>query len=782
MYNKISSIILNSGKSSGFSDVFVAQPDSLKEGLAGKFFVIAEIGAKKNEAKKMFDFLISSLETYYYDDEKILLRDKIEGLKVENIFEAAVAKTNKSISEFLVSEKIKLNSTMTNISIGVIYENKLYFATFGRNRAFLVYKHGGQYEIINVEANASEQGPSRRQTTESLAVPVASSFFSSVISGEIPVESYFVFTSEALPEYISNKDLINIVTKLPPVVAAEQIKNNLSKINTFIPFLGIIIKNTIGLDRQEVYEEVEENLNAHSSISSLKNTEDKTERMLEPAGLINFSKLYKSFLRTVNKRKQKSTPLASKIYKNPEDDKNNYEFIAKEDPLIIKSKAEPETPVVMQDISVGKISSLKLAQANSFVVKEKMFFKKRPNLFNFKLKNVFTNVGKIFNIHYLRAGLASLKVRFTNLEIRNRRLLFGLAGTVIILIGSILITNWSKKQEALRNNYNNLIAAIEERKVKIETSLLYENQEGAQLSLKEARDLLNYLPRDKKDQEAMFNELVSSLNEQADKIQKLVKIDNPEKVNDLSGLGVNNLTWANDKMYAASANKVYEITPQSSESKINEIATATNLDKPYFDGRETIYYFDAKQLFKFNTKNSQVSPVNIGENLQSEAINYKIYSNNLYILTNQGINKSSLSGGAYQNKSAWLKNQIDLTDATDLYIPSTSGDAQANGRIFVLKNDGQVLKLMVGQAEDYKSAVIEPALTQADKLLIGNQYIYIFDTSAKRLVVLALNDGHLVKQYQTNSLTELRDVAIDENNRAAYFLNGEIVYKINLQN
>ena len=82
MYNKIAQIILNSGKASGASGVFVAQPDSLKESLAGKIFVLGEVGGKKTEGEKIINFIISDLNDNYYNDEKILLRGRIEGLKI----------------------------------------------------------------------------------------------------------------------------------------------------------------------------------------------------------------------------------------------------------------------------------------------------------------------------------------------------------------------------------------------------------------------------------------------------------------------------------------------------------------------------------------------------------------------------------------------------------------------------------------------------------------------------------------------------------------------------
>lgn len=750
MYNKISSIILNSSKSSGFSNVFIAQPDSLKEGLAGKAFVIAEIGAKKTDAKKIFDFLIKSLDENYYEDEKILLRDKIEGLKVENIFEAAVSKTNKGLSEFLSTEKIKVNPAMTNISLGVIYENKLYFSTYGRNRAFLIYKHKDQFEIINVEANASEVDSGRKE----LSTSGASLFFSSVISGEVPVASYFIFTSEALPEYISNKDLISIITKLPPIVAAEQIKNVLGKINSFVPFLGIIIKNTTGLDKQELYDEVEENLNAHGSISSLNYTEEKTERMLEPAGLINFSKIYKNLKRQLKKKFKSESKLNSKIYK--------------------PDQGETDTPAPLV-VEVGRVNSLKSVRNDSFLVKEKMFFKKRPSFFNFNLKKIFSGFVKIFNISYLKSVFLNLKGRFFGLEKRNRFLLSGLAAGLLILIISISLTGWLKKQEASRAEYDNLISAIEEKKEKIESSLLYENEEGAKNNLEEAKDLLNYLPRDKKSQEALYKELAESLNNQEDKIRKVIKIDNLEKVNDLSGLSVDSLVLAKGNLYAASENKIYYITPQSSEVEIIAVPEASNLTKPYFDGQNTIYYFDSGKLFKFNISNFQISNIEINSEIQSEALSYKIYSNNLYTLTNQEIFKSSLSGGSYIAKNKWLKSEIDLSLASDFYIP-------ADGNIYVLKNNGQILKLRSGNnINDYGSVVIEPTIQNDNRLIISGNNIYSLDSSAKRLLVRDLEKGRLLGQYQLDSLSSLQDFAIDDEGRVGYILDGEAVYKINLQ-
>lgn len=756
MYNKISSIILNSGKSSGFSDVFIAQPDSLKEGLAGKVFIVAEIGAKKNEAKKIFDFLIDSLEVNYYDDEKIMLREKIEGLKVENIFEAAISKTNKGLFDFLTTNKIKINSAMTNITLGVVFENKLYFTTYGRNRAFLVYRLKDRYEIINVEASAADEdrtGNDRNKIATNIP-----NFFSSVISGEIPIASYFLFTSEALPEYISNRDLIGIITKLPPIVAAEQIKNILSKINSFIPFLGIIIKNTVGLEKADEPEESFENLSAQSSISTLNRTEEKTERMLEPAGLINFSKVIKGAQRMFKGLQVEKKPVSRKIYRPEEvlEDMNSASRIA-------------EAP----SLGLGKINSLQSLKKDSFLVKEKMVFKKRPSLINFNLRKIFSRLAGVFNFQYLKSFSSQTKARFQGLSGRKRLLLWLLAGAVVLFIASLLITNWSKKQEAAKNHYQNLLTSIAEKQEKIDSSLLYDNNEAARSSLAEAWELLNYLPRDKKSQISVYEELVKSLEAKEDKVQKLVRVDNPEQVNDLVGLGVNNIIFADNKIYASASQKVYEITPRSAESTIFEAASANNLSRPQFDSKSLIYYWDGGQLLKFDLKTKQFSSLSLTEELANNSSSFRIYSSNLYTLSsNEGkIYKSSSSGASFKNRAEWLKEGADLSTATDLFV---------DGNIYILKTDGQVLKFRLGKMEDYKATSLSPELNNASKLLATSKAIYVFDPTAKRLAVLAPSDGHLMNQYALDSLGELKDFAIDETSHSAYFLNGEMVYRIEL--
>jgi serine/threonine protein phosphatase PrpC len=752
MYNKIASIILNSAKAEGLSDVFVAQPDSLKENLAGKTFLLAEMPGKKAEGRKIFDFLVKALNDNYYNDEKILFRGKIEGLKIENIFEAAVTKTNKNLAEWLASEKIKINPTATNITLGVIYENKLYFATFGRNRALLVYRHGDDYEIINVEANAEEVMNEAVEAEN--AGPQTPKLFSSVISGEVPPNSYFIFTSEALPEYLSGQDLIRIVTKLPPIAAAEQIKNVLAKINTYVPFLGIIIKNTVGASGQETKEEVEENSSAYSSISSLNYTEQKTEQMLAPAGLINLSKITKAVQQSVRRWFAGPAQLGKKYLRPSE------------------QSADKE---VQPSLDLGTVKSLNLARSDSFLLKEKIFFKKKSSWLGVALKNLVLGALDLFNPQRWADWWTNLKLWLASLNQKNRWLFITLSLLVVIFIGSILYTNWSHQRQVAQTNFDNLVATIENQESAVDAHLLYDDQAGAKTALIAAQAALSSLPQKTPEQRAVYARLAASLSLNEEKIEKIVRVSAAVKANDLAGLTVDNLVYLGGKIYGAGGSTIYKLTPSASTYTKITAAGASNLASPVVAGAN-LYYADGNQIIQYAPASGVSHILKISSlDPATSLAGFSIYGSNqsLYAVapSKNQIYRYSKSASGFGVKTDWLQDTADLSLGTSLGI---------DGNIYVLENNGQVLKFYKNKAAAFSSTPLTPVTAAASKLLVGQKYLYIFDASAKRLAVLDKTNGTLLNQYIVNSLVKPQDVAIDETGKTAYFLDSGAIYKIAL--
>ncbi len=753
MYNKIASIILNSAKASGLSSVYVAQPDSLKEDLAGKVFILAEIDAKKNESKKIFNFLISALNDNYYNDEKILFRDKIKGLKIEDIFEAAVAKSNRNLLDFLNDEKIKFNSDNTNITIGVIYKNKLYFSNFGHNCALLIYHHNNSYEIINVESGATDvEGDSENAKIDSKQ---ANKFFSSVISGEIPINSYFIFSNETLPEYLSNEEMINIVTKLPPITAAEQIKNVLSKINNYVPFLGIIIKNTTGINLKQNKEEIETNILDLRVASSLDDTEQKTERMLAPAGLFNFSKFINKFHDLLSSLRSKKSEQAKKDFR-----KTNYD-----------NKKNNKISVLP---NVDKINSLRLARSNSFLLKEKIFFKKKPIWLKIGLKRFFIFLSNFLNPHLWSEWFQGGKKWIKNLSLKNRWLFVSLGLLLLFFIINLSYTNWKHQRQIIQTRFNQTVNSIENKENNINAHLLYHDEAGANKLLIEAQALLAALPRDNKDQQDTYQRLNERLKLASDRIQKIVKVNEMSLVKDVSKLNIDNLIYNKGKLYGASGSSIYILDPNSKTINKVSIPGADKLSKSVSVSNDRLYYLDKDKIIRFNTKTKKSILASVKDIGLDKLNNFSIFNSNFYSLSaeNNQIYRHNHIANNFGVARKWLKKSVDLKQASDLGI---------DGDIYVLQKDGSILKFRKGQSLDYSAGALSPLMTSAQGLVVDNKYLYIFEASSKRLAVLDKKDGHLLNQYIISSLQNLKDFAIDESNSLAYFLTDSKIVKIRLQ-
>jgi len=764
MYNKIASIILNSGKNLNYAgQVFVSQPDAEKERLAGKIFVLAEIEGKKNETQKIINFLVNIFDYNYYGDEKILLRDKVDGLKIENIFELVLARVNQGLVDFLQEEHLKINPASTNLTLGVVYENKLYFSNYGKNKAFLIFRRQGDYDMINVESNVTEEEAVLEAESHE---PASAKIFSAVINGEIPAHSYFLFTNEALPEYLSNRELIGVITKLPPMVAAEQIKNLLQKINSFAPFLGIIVKSTLGTSLNEVHENLEENethqvagvsqvkkgssRNAHSSISHLNYTEQKTERMLAPAGIISLKKIIKWTMDLTAKFKVE-IPENRKVVK----------FYEETDEMII-------TPAPAKEAKRAD-----LARRESFIIKDKLVFKKKsydilPKIFGF-----LRGFSIIFLPRFWVGIYQGLSSWLKGLGKKDRVLVGALMVCFLILIVSLVFTAFNKKNRLAVEQFDQIAADINNKQAQIDSYLLYNNESAAESVLSEATNSLqNSLPQNK-EQIAQKADLLTKLSDESDKIQKITKVNNFQEVVSTSiwnaQAGADNLILLNDKLYLSDgANKsIYSFNlKDSSRSKI-ALSDASLLSSPTISD-SIIYYLAGQKIIKVT--GDTASNLSIGpEKLQGENL-AQIYNGALYLLSkadNQIYRYSSKADG-FSARSNWLKAPADLSLASDFKI---------DGRVTISQSEGDLLKFNKGQKVDYKTAAVSPEI-RADKIFMTAANVYLLDLKNSRLISLTKN-GVLIKQYRLIK-DGLKDFAVDEAGKSVYILAGNTVYKFGL--
>ncbi|MGE5425991.1 MAG: cell division protein ZapB [Bacillota bacterium] len=745
MHYKVASLMLNTGRHlNGCREVYISQPDAVKEDLAGRIFILAEIDGKKADLKRVVDFIITSLEDFYYNDEKIYLLDKIEGLSLDNVFEAALAKLNRALLEFLADEKIFLRQEETNLIIGLLFENRLMFSNFGLNKTFLIFKKQDDYELINVEASAAEE------ETANDAISAGPKFFSSVITGKIPPASFFLFCNEALPEYISNKDLIDYVAKLPPLVAAEQIKSALGKVNSYVPFLGIIVKNTYGLSPAELKDDAlaESTQSAHNSISHLNYTEKRTEQMLAPAGLVNWRKVGKFFGKS--KGKGKFAPVTSSLRL-----KETASALASLPPLSRQKTVSAARLIKQMNFSRGVSPRTSLLR-------------------------LISGTASLFSPHFWRQSYSRGRIWLKDLNPKNRSLLIILGSVLIILSGSIAYGAVTNGRKASEQAFSDAVSSIEEKKGMIDLYLAAKNPESAKPLIGDSLALLDSLEAKKEVQIETVARLRSEVEALRSRVWKLTDVS-PELLGGFKsvnqGAEVRNLLVAEGKAYAADPNgKAVYVLKQDDKSISSLLINGDikELAHPILEAG-AIYYADSNRLLRLDRSNgtSELRPIS-GMDAGSSPAAIQFYNDYLYLLMADAgkIYRFSASNSGFGSRYDWIRDDTQLTDAVSMIIDS---------KIFVLKADGKVIRFSRGLKEDFALESIEPALSSASLMKDAGDKLAILDKASHRLIFFNKSDGKLAWQYRFPNLGDVKDFALSEDYKTAFILDGDSVYRFSVQ-
>lgn len=743
MFYKIAELSIKSSKNTNKnSDVFIAQPSADKEKLAGKLFIIVEIDSKMKITEKIIEFLVNDINTSYYQNEKILFREKLQNLKVEHIFEASLTKVNKNFSNFSSKEKFGFGIDKINITAGIIHENNIHFANSGKNKILLVHKIVDQFKKTTDSQDKNEKstykisditkqsGNSQQDITK---------LFSNVISGKIPKKGVFVISNEALPEYISNKQMIDITSALPPFSAIEQIKQILTKTNFYISFSAILLKNTTLEKREEGDMGIKSS--AQESISSLNQTEDKTEDLLSPSGIINIKKWVK-------------------------------------------------LPKVFSSISK------KQSQLTDFSLKDKIFTKKRQSIL-VKIKLILKKLFElIFNILHAvlsiffgakdsAGGKNKITASFKKLSLKRKVLISVFGIFSILFIFSISSTKIEERKIERQENYSKLKDEIEQKQNKAEANLLYSNEEGAKNLFNEIEDLIKDYPQETDAQIEEFEEYKNILKQNLEKIQKITRIDNLKELVNFKNLnqGANpeNLIYVKtDKSIYSTDSTQKAIYSFETENNLATLAANiegqfSSLKSPAKTSGNSLYFFDNNNIVQYSI-GGKATVLNIelsGSYLDSSSM-IDVYNDRLYILNTKenNIHRHNRLASSFGSAYSWANKSIDLSDSVDLSI---------DGHIFILKNNGEVLRLLRGEETEWKIESIEPPLTSPTNLIVSpeSNFIYILEKSTNRIVVFD-KEGQFIAQYKSNTFSNLKDFTIDEDNKKIYVLDNSSIYAINV--
>ncbi len=746
MYYRISPIsILPKSSPITTCEIFLSEVDPEKELAAGRLFFLIEIGTRSPEDKKLIDLLIDDINFNFYQNEAFAFRDSGAAFNAEGILEKSLSQANLKLENFSKDNSINLAEKNFNVTVGLIYKNSVYFSVGGKNKAFAISRvkddETSEFRLHDIlkssygEADDSQGGDA---------------IFSSIYSGTLPKNGYLVFTNEALSEYLSGKQMINIVTKLPPQGAALQIKNELEHINAYVSFLAIIIKNTM-LAEAPRQVKVATKERSHSSIINLNNTERLTEKLLTPSGMAGFSWLGGIFGGLLLKKPDKLSGTKNKL------------IFAGERIVFKKTK--------------GALAGLAAFAAGFGRNLHKYLFRAAR-----RLKNPRSLGRSLFNRGARAKGAAiGLGSWFLKLKLAHKAALVIVLVSLGIFAWNIIFKTNQNKNSQLAAQLQSIVEQLEQKKNSIDSSLIYsQDRQQLKAQLDEYKTLLDSLPREIQQHPETFNKYLAVYEERMSKVRNVVDAA-PEELASLSNIEPqSDPGWIfsdQGNIYAVDRNGGKVFKYQEGDKLLTKIFDGRGeqaLDA-FWDGGKIVIIYE-NDIIAVSSANgastvidSPFKPI-IAGSLPSD-----IYNGRLYVLNrNTGqIQRFRKSQNSYISPENWLKTAADLKKADDISI---------DGRIYVSFSGGKILRFLSGNQENFNLDEIDPALAEPLKIKASRQTdnLYVLDSQNKRIVIFN-KEGRFDQQYRSDTFANLRNFSLDETHNSIYILNGASIYKFELK-
>ncbi|MEK9130337.1 MAG: hypothetical protein AAB526_03005 [Patescibacteria group bacterium] len=553
--------------------------------------------------------------------------------------------------------------------------------------------------------------------------------FSSITSGSLSANDNIFFTSLGIFDFISSEKIKKIINDLEVNSAILKFKNLLSNLKTKNILIGTIVKNVPINKKNETFTP------NNNPLFDLVQQKEKTEKILRPS-------------------------LLSKIQKNWT---NCFLFFINHFLNFFKK---------ILTIFAKKSSQQKRIEYSQKIKKE------IPNApMPLKRKKIFS----INNYPFL----AKLLNKFKSFPFPSKVLLIISLILALFFIYSLIWLSRKQTNENIIKENNQLIETIENKQNAVGAALIYKDENKAKKNLEEILKLSERLPKNSTEDLAKYQKIQKETEIQLNKLRGISMIENPSMITDL------NLIDSENKNFNIILldHQLYFYNQERSIFKFN------------FAGKKIFSILKGlhgEQLFKNAkpfTKNSILFSNNINELIRFDSLKKKlismkfqlptetkeiedfvVYSQKIYLLDaqNNQIYKYSQTQTGLGEKSNWLKNvQINLKDSISMAI---------DGSVYILKSNGEILKFLKGEKQEFALKNLEPKLTNPTKIWTDDsaQYIYILEPSTKRMII-ANKQGGVQKQYTSDKFAQLQNFAVDEKKNKLYILSKNKVYELKIE-
>ena len=638
-------------------------------------------------------------------------------LNLETIFEYALQKTNDALAEFVQISHINFPLENLNYVIAVAKPNNQ-----TKDIDFIFAQRG----LLNVsllhktkQNNFKIINVIENAPKFQEADDFGLKFFASTLNGKIYHHDTIYLATEIFQNYIPPHKVNKILATNDLGTSIDYFKSiiNNTDNNSYLTYAAIFI-------RMQERKSSTETPVSQQSIDQLMSTKDKTEKFLTPTFTLNIVDFLGRIWIKLHHKKSGAT---------------------------------------LQGMKQNK----------------KMHFGVIKYLFNAILICVSYPVKAVIKLYKLATNKeerGKFKEQLKSLHLINKGILIAVGALVIVLVGSIFWLNYRQDVKKQELAYTDSVQAIQNLVNDAQVNLIYKDENKSLTLIKQAEADLATLPQDNNNQKANYEELVKQIGNIKNKLLHIEKVV-PQLVTEISTndttLPLSGLCQVGETIYTFSrSNTLLEINNQVVSKKI----TSDSGDFVTLFCEDTTIFALTNQNKLLEYKDGRLNALTINWMGGLQTIIGALYGDRLYVVDpiNEQIYKHQKVDNKFNDAQNWVKNKKDanLQTATSIAI---------DGNIYVLNKDGKINKFYNGESQDFKQALIEPALTNAQKIYTNLDLANIYILEDKRIIVLN-KDGGLVNQYAIDSLnSSISDIMVLGKDEKIILTSENKIYSIKLK-
>ncbi len=734
----------------------IAEPVSEYEKKRGYFFVVAEIKNGYEEQIEYLQKIIDDIESRYYDEEE----------QSENLLEQILQEINRRAHHILQYENTEIHCI-----VGVMQDKKLSLTYHGDPKVALFFKNKDKLSYTRIIDQETEQ-------TEQL--------FSEMIEGNINPGDYVLICTPHILDYFSYDRIRKIFTNKSTRISAEHIQKVLQDMSEDTSFGGIVLHITDKHDTPRTGQAPKDHQQgSKESLNKLLESAKTTEETLSPP-ILGYLKGRVKDIGKQKKGKGSEKKSVSKSSKHKEDTKENKpkrEHRQYRVETNYRKKAEkPENTfwgkllisLGQAIFTIGKGIGLIILKAVSKVLEmlRTLFF-------------IITNKKDVrsHTVRSLKKTVGDKKEFVQRMPIISKLILSITIVLGIFFVSSLTYLKVKENRDAQAEQYNNTVQAVIDKKDAAEAALVYDEKKKAFELLKEAEELVKTLPDKKKKEKEKITELNSQLDVFLQKLRNM-KVVQPELFFAIESLNENaqaeTMELIDGKLivFGSEDGMLYEINTSNAENSVQTLDTIKNFIASAADHEKNYAVLLTKdnRIAGYNIESGAITAKDISyqnENISIKSLN--IYNRKIYSLDTQNnqIYKHNPTQTGYDQGSPWIQDtSTDLSDGVSIIV---------DGNIFVLKQNGEIVKFFRGNPQSFEISGLDPKL-ENPKLIWTNSdsnNLYILESTNQRIIVLN-KDGKFRQQFTAQEWQDPKSMAIDEEDGSVYVLDSNRIYKFAL--